>query len=101
MYNVNMHLDFTWDERKNEENIKKHGISFEEAKTVFKNFPLEIFYDPEHSASEDRYLAVGFSDQGRVLVVVHIENSQGTQIRIISARQATSKEKRTVFGGKL
>ena len=41
-----MHLDFTWDERKNEENIKKHGISFEEAKTVFKNFPLEILAQP-------------------------------------------------------
>jgi uncharacterized DUF497 family protein len=51
---------------KNRENIKKHGVSFEEAKTVFLNFPLEVFHDPEHSMNEERYIAVGFSERGRL-----------------------------------
>ncbi|MFC2075035.1 BrnT family toxin [Bdellovibrionota bacterium] len=95
-----MKVKFTWDKQKEKENKKKHGISFEEAATIFHNFPLEIFYDPEHSMSENRYIAVGFSDKGRVLLVVHCENSKGTEIRIISARKTTPKEKRKVFGGK-
>jgi len=100
MYNVNMKVRFVWDEKKNKENTKKHGVSFEEAMAVFKNLPLEIFYDPEHSEFEDRYIAVGFSDEGRALLVVHCENKRGTVVRIISARKATNREKLTIFGGK-
>ena len=92
-------MDFEWDSAKAAANIRKHGVSFEEASTVFSNFPLEIFNDPEHSKKEDRYIAVGFSDRARVLLVVHCENTSGTIIRIISARKATRKEQRTVFGG--
>ena len=99
MYNVHMNMRFVWDENKNKENIKKHGIAFEEAKTIFLNFPLEIFHDPEHSEDEDRYIAVGFSNKDRVLLVVHCENAKGTEIRIISARKTTKHETQDIFGG--
>ena len=99
MYNVNMKARFIWDENKNKENIRKHKVSFEEAKTIFLNFPLEVFHDPEHSDQEDRYIAVGFSTRGRVLLVVHCENSKGTEIRIISARKASKQETEDIFGG--
>ena len=99
MYNVHMTLRFIWDENKNKENIKKHGVSFEEAQTIFLNFPLEVFHDPEHSDSEDRYIAVGFSGKGHVLLVVHCENAKGTEIRIISARRTSKQETQSIFGG--
>ncbi len=94
-----MVLTFTWDEKKNRENVRKHGVSFVEAATVFENFPLEVYFDPDHSESHDRYIAVGFSNKGRVLLVVHCENPTGTEIRIISARRAVKKERDSVFGG--
>jgi len=94
-----MKLAFTWDENKNASNKQKHGVSFEEASTIFNGSPLEIFEDPDHSDAEDRYIAVGFSDKARALIVVHCENSVGTEIRIISARKATKKERTEVFGG--
>ena|SRR3989338_948650 len=100
MYNVHMNVSFTWDDSKGKENIKKHGVSFEEAVTIFRNFPLEVYYDPDHSFLEDRYIAIGFSNKGRALLVVHCENKKGTIVRLISARKATQKEKWTVFGGK-
>lgn len=94
-----MKIRFVWDEDKNRANQNKHRVSFEEAATIFGNFPLEVFYDPDHSESEDRFIAVGYSDRGRVLLVVHCENRRGTEIRIISARKATRKERDAVFGG--
>lgn len=94
-------VSFTWDDRKNAENIKKHGVSFEEASTIFGILPLEIYDDPEHSANEHRYLAIGFSDKARALMVSHTENHNGTEIRLISARKATVKERKAAFGGKL
>lgn len=99
MYNVHMVLTFTWDDEKNRENVRKHGVSFDEAATVFENFPLEVYFDPDYSGSGDRYIAVGFSNKGRVLLVVHCENPAGTEIRIISARRAGKKERDSVFGG--
>ena len=96
-----MALSFTWDEAKNRENIKKHGVSFREASTIFNNVPYEIFDDPDHSETEHRYIAVGFSDKARALIVVHCENAVGTEIRIISARKATKTERDQVFGGDL
>lgn len=100
MYNVHiaMKISFAWDDNKNRENVKKHGISFEEAVSIFQSIPFKVFYDTEHSDYEDRYVAVGLSNKGRVLVVVHIENELGTEIRIISARKATKKEKHTLLG---
>jgi uncharacterized DUF497 family protein len=98
MYNVHMNIKFEWDESKNAENKKKHGVSFEEASTVFLNFPLEVFFDPDSSTAEDRYVAIGFSVNHRVLLVVHCENAKGTVIRLISARKATKKERKSAFG---
>ncbi len=66
---------------------------------MFFNFPLEVFHDPDHSLEEDRYIAVGFSNRGRGLLVVHCENTKGTEIRIISARKAKRAEVRSIFGG--
>ena len=98
MYNVHMNIRFEWDEAKNSDNKKKHGVSFEEASTIFSSFPLEVFFDPDSSTDEDRYIAVGFSQKHRLLLVVHCENSRGTLIRIISARKATKKEQKSAFG---
>lgn len=94
-----MKLRFVWDPEKNRENIRKHRVSFEEALTIFDNFPLEIFDDPDHSVDEERYIAVGFSNRQRMLLVVHCENRTGTVIRIISARKPTKAEKKQLFGG--
>ncbi len=94
-----MKLKFVWDTKKNEENVKKHGIHFEEATTIFYGFPLEIFHDPDHSVDDDRYIAAGFSDKGRILLVVHCESHSGTEIRIISARRATKTEQNDIFRG--
>jgi len=100
MYNVHMKIVFEWDENKNTENEKKHGVSFEEASTIFSHSLLGIFFDPDNSTSEDRYIAIGFSIKNRILLVVHCENNKGTIIRIISARKATKKEQRKVYGDK-
>jgi uncharacterized protein len=100
MYNVLVNLEFEWDEEKNAENIKKHGVTFEEASSVFESVPLEIFFDPDHSLGEERYIAFGFSSVGRVLMVVHCENAIGSTIRIISARKATRRERSALQQGK-
>lgn len=93
-----MRVRFTWDPLKNQANIKKHGVSFEEASSIFLNFPLEVFHDPDHSDQESRYIAVGFSDRARMLLVVHCENHSGTLIRIISARKPANREAKQLFG---
>ena len=93
-----MKIEFVWDEKKAKDNKLKHGVSFDEASTIFTNFPIEVFFDPENSSDEERYIAVGFSNKGRALLVVHCENTKGTEIRIISARKASKKEQKTTFG---
>lgn len=98
MYNVHINVQIVWDDTKNVGNMRKHGVSFVEAATVFRSVPLQIFHDPDHSEGENRYIAVGFSDRGRVLLVVHCENHKGNEIRIISARRATRKEQVQAFG---
>jgi uncharacterized DUF497 family protein len=86
-----MSLIFEWDQNKSKENIRKHKISFEEAKTVF-NDPLSItIVDHEHSASEERFIDMGVSSRGQLLAVVYTE--RGNRIRIISSRLATRKER--------
>ena len=94
-----MKLRFVWDAAKDRQNQRKHGVSFAEASSIFHNLPIEVFHDPDHSNDEERYIAAGFSDRSRVLLVVHCENSTGTEIRIISARRATKKERLNLFGG--
>jgi len=87
-----MPLTFEWDEKKAKQNIKKHKVSFEEAATVLAD-PLSLTIpDPLHSEEEDRFVTMGTSIRGRLLVVVHTE--RGDAIRIISARLATRRERR-------
>lgn len=86
-----MALLFEWDPKKASENVKKHGVTFDEASAVFQD-PISItISDPAHSKDEERFVLLGCSHRHRLLVVVHIE--RGEHIRIISARAATKKEK--------
>ena len=85
-------LIFEWDERKAKQNIRKHGVSFEEAATVFGDQFSITIYDPLHSEDEDRFVILGMSSKNPLLVVVHTE--RGDKIRIISARKATKKERK-------
>ena len=83
---------FEWDEKKNAENNRKHGVSFEEACTVFLDEDALESADPDHSNGEDRFILVGASDRLRVLMVVHCYREEGGVIRIISARKLDKKE---------
>ena len=85
-------LRFEWDEDKNRENIKKHGVSFQEAQTVFLDENAMRFFDPDHSRDEDRFIMLGMSFKLRVLVVCHCHRKNDTVIRIISARKADKRE---------
>ena len=90
-------MKFEWDENKAAKNLSKHQVSFDEAKTVFDD-PLYIdFYDPDHSEEEDRYLIVGQSTHGRLLIVSYTE--RGNSVRLISAREVTRKERRVYEEG--
>ncbi len=89
-----MELVFEWDEDKNSSNIKKHSVSFEEAKTVFFDDFGRIIFDPDHSEHEDRFIILGASKRTNILVVVHCYRESDSVIRIISARRATKNEKR-------
>ena len=93
MYTVHMvELRFEWDEAKNRSNIKKHGVSFEEAQTVFLDDHAIRFYDPDNSLDEDRFIMLGVSFTLRTLVVCHCYRENERVIRIISARKATRTE---------
>ncbi len=83
---------FDWDENKNQINLKKHGIDFSEASTVFFDEQAILFDDPEHSEYEDRFLLIGMSEAANVCIVCHCYRKSDTVIRIISARKATKKE---------
>ena len=85
---------FEWDERKNRANIRKHGVSFEEASTVFYDENGVEFYDDEHSEWEDRFLLLGVSSRVRVLMVCHCLREGGDVIRIVAARKATAAERK-------
>jgi len=85
-------LDFEWDKKKDKANIKKHGISFEEARTAFYDESAIQFFDPEHSEDEDRFLLLGSSFNLKTLVVCHCFREEETIIRIISARKADKDE---------
>ncbi|MCL2647502.1 MAG: BrnT family toxin [Phycisphaerales bacterium] len=84
-------MDFIWDHAKNASNLRKHGISFVEAATVFKDPLAKVIDDPDHSKSEPRSIIIGLSEVRRLLIVVHVE--RGDRIRIISARHATRRER--------
>lgn len=92
-------VKFEWDPAKAESNIKKHGITFEEAKSVFYDDYAIQFYDESHSQiQEDRFLMLGTSSESNILLVCHCERESGNRIRIISARKATKSEKRHYRG---
>ena len=83
-------MEFEWDQEKAQSNRDKHSVSFEEAQTVF-DAPLYVdFYDPDHSENENRYIIIGTSSVGNILLVSYTE--RGDIIRIISARQVTKQE---------
>jgi uncharacterized protein len=87
-----MEVNFEWDPAKARQNRRKHRVSFQEAATVFGD-PLSLTYqDPDHSTSEQRFITVGMSTAGRVLIVAHAD--RGESIRIISARKTTSSERK-------
>ncbi len=92
-------LIFEWDDIKNKTNLKKHGISFEEAQTVFFDDNAIEFDDPDHSFDEERYLLLGFSQMLKILVVCHCYRDNESTIRIISARKTTKKEQKVYCRG--
>jgi uncharacterized DUF497 family protein len=94
-------IRFSWNDRKNIANQKKHRVSFEEAQTVFFDEYAIEYFDPDHSDSEDRFLMLGNSYRIRVLVVCFTLRKDGTEIRVISARKATKKEQKAYSGDKL
>ena len=83
---------FEWDKNKNLANIKKHKISFEEAKSVFFDENARVISDPEHSETEERFIILGISNKLKLLIVVHTYRKNDEIIRIISARKATKSE---------
>jgi hypothetical protein len=85
-------IQFEWDERKNLENKQKHGVSFEEAQTVFLDENAIRYFDPDHSQDEDRFIMLGMSFKLRVLVVCHCFRADDSIIRVISARKANKRE---------
>jgi hypothetical protein len=84
-------MEFEWDEEKAAANLVKHGVSFEEAGTVFDDSLYVDFYDPDHSVGEHRYIIIGESQKGRLLIVSYTE--RGDVIRLISAREVTGSER--------
>ena len=85
-------MQFEWDRDKARRNLKKHGVAFDEAVTVFYDPLSATFDDPDHSVGEHRLITIGFSAQGRLIVVCHTE--RGSAVRIISARPATARERK-------
>lgn len=85
-------MRFEWDERKASANEKKHGVSFDEAETVFYDENARLLYDAEHSLEEDRYILLGMSNSSSLLVVCHVYGEDEEKIRIFSARRANKRE---------
>lgn len=91
-------IKFEWDTVKATANLRKHGVSFEEAQSVFYDELAIQFFDEEHSEDEERFLLLGMSTGAHLLLVCHCERDAGNVIRIISARKATKRES-TFYGG--
>jgi uncharacterized DUF497 family protein len=87
-------LRFAWDPRKAKENARKHGVTFEEAQTVFLDDYAVLIADPDHSDAEERFLLLGVSSRLRILVVCHCHREAENLIRLISARRADRNEQR-------
>lgn len=91
-------IRFEWDKLKNRINTRKHGVSFEEASTVFYDANAILFDDPSHSINENRFLILGLSRKAHVCIVSHCYRDKDEVIRIISARKATKREEETYNG---
>ena len=87
-----MNLEFEWEPDKAARNLRKHNVSFQEAATVFGDETGATVYDPDHSEAEDRFLTIGYSNRGRLLIVSHTDRDD--RIRIISARLLKPSERR-------
>ena len=85
-------MRFEWDENKAARNLTKHGVSFEEVVTVFEDPLSDTFPDPDHSVDEQRFIIIGSTESGKILVVAHTDD--GAAVRIISAREATATERK-------
>jgi len=94
-------LRFEWDTKKASSNEWKHGVTFDEAKSVFSDENALVIPDPDHSQAEDRFIILGMSSHDRALVVVHCFREEGAVIRIISARRAGTKEQKPYWEKKL
>lgn len=92
-------IKFEWDPTKAASNLKKHQVSFDEAKSVFYDEFAVQFFDEEHSSGEERFLMLGLSAGAKLLIVCHCEREHGQVIRIISARKATKRESAFYKGG--
>ena len=93
-------LRFEWDTKKASSNERKHGVTFDEAKSVFSDENALVIPDPDHSQAEDRFIILGMSSHDRALVVVHCFREEGAVIRIISARRAGTKEQKPYWENK-
>jgi uncharacterized DUF497 family protein len=91
-------ITLSWGDKKAAENLRKHGVSFEEAASVFSDENARLIHDPDHSSEEERYILLGFSSKLRLLIVHHTYRRGEQEIRIISARKATRREGRQ-YGG--
>jgi uncharacterized DUF497 family protein len=91
-------LRFEWDQAKGSLNVRRHGVSFTEAVSVFLDEHAILINDPDHSLSEDRFVLVGLSASLRLLLVCHCYRAEGGVVRIISARKADRQEHRDYFG---
>ena len=92
-------IKFEWDNTKASKNLEKHGVSFEEASSVFYDEFAVQFYDKGHSELEDdRFLILGISNKSRMLLICHCEKQSGDVLRIISARKATKNERKSYHG---
>lgn len=87
------------DPGKAESNLRKHAVTFEEAATVFRDFLSITIRDPDHSQNEERFLTVGQSILGRMLIIAHTEQDKGERIRIITARELTARERKAYEDG--
>ncbi len=93
-------IKFEWDSAKADTNVKKHGVSFEEAKSVFYDELAIQFYQNDNAEGEDRFLMLGLSATHKVLMICHCERNSGNIVRIISARKATKNERQFYEGDK-
>ncbi|HEY1184701.1 MAG TPA: BrnT family toxin [Bryobacteraceae bacterium] len=90
-------IEFAWDRRKARSNVAKHGVSFEEAQTVFFDDSARLIDDPDHSDEEERFLLLGYSFRARCLLVTHCYRLDTSVVRLISARRATPREEKVYW----